>query len=195
MTLPGTPQAAHQKLSPSAMQCFALPGGSLTLPYKGFVNFGETQRKEGYIMIVCPWKDLGRYTAVVPGLEEAMKVVAELTDYTPRTIPLSDGNRIMVQQATTKSAEGAKFEAHRNYLDIQYIVKGEEYVGWAPLETLEMEGEYNAAKDKATLVGHADFMRIGEGYCYVVYPEDAHIPGAYLENPCDIIKLVVKLKV
>ena len=146
-------------------------------------------------MIVCPWKDLGRYTAVVPGLEEAMKVVAELTDYTPRTIPLSDGNRIMVQQATTKTAEGAKFEAHRNYLDIQYIVKGEEYVGWAPLETLEMEGEYNAAKDKATLVGHADFMRIGEGYCYVVYPEDAHIPGTYLENPCDIIKLVVKLKV
>lgn len=146
-------------------------------------------------MIVCPWKDLGRYAAVVPGLEEAMKAVAELTDYTPRTIPLSDGNRIMVQQATTKTAEGAKFEAHRNYLDIQYIVKGEEYVGWAPLETLEMVGEYNAAKDKSTLVGPADFMRIGEGYCYVVYPEDGHIPGVYLETPCDIIKLVVKLKV
>ncbi len=146
-------------------------------------------------MIVCPWKDLGRYAAVVPGLEEAMQVVAELTDYTPRTIPLSDGNRIMVQQAATKPAAGAKFEAHRNYLDIQYIVKGEEYVGWAPLETLEMEGEYNAAKDKSTLVGPADFMRIGAGYCYVVYPEDGHIPGVYLETPSDLIKLVVKLKV
>ncbi len=144
-------------------------------------------------MIVCPWKDLGRYAAVVPGLEEAMQVVAELTDYTPRTIPLSDGNRIMIQSITTKP--GTKFEAHRNYLDIQYVVKGEEYVGWAPLETLEMEGEYNAAKDKATLVGHADYLRIGEGYCYVVYPEDAHIPGACMDTPCEVTKLVVKLKV
>ena len=45
-------------------------------------------------MIVCPWKDLGRYAPIIPGLEEAMKVVAELDDLTPRTIPLSDGSAL-----------------------------------------------------------------------------------------------------
>ena len=146
-------------------------------------------------MIVCPWKDLGRYAAVIPGLEEAMKVVAELDDFTPRTVPLSDGNKILVQQNTTKDAATQKIETHRNYLDIQYIVEGEETVGWAPTETLTPADEYNPTKDKQMFTGHVDFMRIAEGYCYVVYPEDAHMPGVHIDEPHEFKKLVVKLKV
>lgn len=26
-------------------------------------------------MIVCPWKEIGRYAAIIPGLEEALTVV------------------------------------------------------------------------------------------------------------------------
>ena len=29
-------------------------------------------------MIVCPWKELHRYAAILPGLEEAVKLVASL---------------------------------------------------------------------------------------------------------------------
>jgi beta-galactosidase beta subunit len=43
--------------------------------------------------------------------------------------------------------------------------------------------------------GHVDFMRIAEGYCYVAYPEDGHMPGVHLDAPKDYTKLVVKLKV
>ena len=146
-------------------------------------------------MIVCPWKDLGRYEAVIPGLAEAMQAVAEITDWTPRTIPLSDGNKILVQQNTTKDAATQKVETHRNYLDIQYIVEGEETVGWAPTETLTPADEYNPVKDKQMYTGHVDFMRIGAGYCYVVYPEDAHMPGVHIDEPHSFKKLVVKLKV
>ena len=73
-------------------------------------------------MIVCPFKDLKRYTASIPGLEEAVAVMAGITDLTPRTIPLSGDNRIMIQSYTTKlPAEGCP-EAHREFLDIQYVV-------------------------------------------------------------------------
>ena len=40
-------------------------------------------------MIVCPFHELKRYAAVIPGLEEAVEVMAAVTDLTPRTIPLS----------------------------------------------------------------------------------------------------------
>lgn len=146
-------------------------------------------------MIVCPWKDLGRYAPIIPGLEEAMAVVAELTDLTPRTIPLSGGNKILVQAGPTKPWAGAELEAHRDYLDIQYIVKGWEVMGWAPLETLTLSGEFNTAKDKGMYAGVNDTMLIREGYCYVVYPEDAHAPGKHLDAPGEFVKLVVKLKV
>lgn len=146
-------------------------------------------------MIVCPFKDIGRYAPIIPGLEEAVKAIAELTDLTPRTVPLSGGNKILIQEYTTKDGNAQKVEAHREFLDLQYIIEGEELVGWAPLDTLTPADEYNPAKDKQMFTGHVDFMRIPAGYCYVVYPEDGHMPGSHLDTPKTSKKLIVKLKV
>ena len=146
-------------------------------------------------MIVCPFKDLGRYAPIIPGLDEALQVVAEVNDWTPRTIQLSGGNKILVQELDTKSPEGKLCEAHKDYLDIQYIVEGEEVVGWAPLETLTLDGEFNTAKDKGMYAGPVDFMTIRQGYCYVAFPEDAHMPNLHLKAPKHLKKLVLKLKV
>jgi len=147
-------------------------------------------------MIVCPWKDLKRYASVIPGLEEAIEAANNLQSYEPATVPLSGSNKILVQQITTKPWEGQKLEAHREFLDIQYIVKGKEVVGWAPLDTLTPADEFNTAKDKGMYAGKNYPMEIAEGYCYVVYPEDAHAPGVYLEGDAEqVTKLVIKLKV
>ena len=146
-------------------------------------------------MIVCPWKDIGRYAAVIPGLEEAIAAVAELTDLTPRTIPLSGANKILVQEGTTKPAKGQLLEAHREFLDIQYILEGGETVGWAPIEKLTLDGEFNTVKDKGMYAGECDFMDIRAGYCYVVFPEDAHMPGSHLTEARQYRKLVIKLAV
>ena len=146
-------------------------------------------------MIVCPWKDIARYAPVIPGLEEAVAAVAALESYEPRTVALSGANKILVQQGTTKAAEGQLLEAHRQFLDIQYILEGGETVGWAPIEQLTLDGEFNTAKDKGMYAGAVDFMTIRAGYCYVVFPEDGHMPGVHLDEPKNYRKLVVKLKV
>ncbi len=146
-------------------------------------------------MIICPWKDLGRYAPIIPGLEEAMQTVANLPNLEPATYPLSNGGKIMVQVGMTKPWEGAELEVHHNYLDIQYVVKGKEVMGWAPTETLTLSGEFNTVKDKGMYAGHNDTMVIHEGYCYVVYPEDAHAPGKHIGEPNELTKIVVKLKV
>ena len=145
-------------------------------------------------MIVCPWKDIKKYATLLPGIDEAFDAVNALTEYeNKKNYPLSNGNRFFVAVDTTK--EPALAEAHRNYLDIQYIVQGSETMGWAPIETLTPAGEYNPTKDKIMYSGHVDFMDIAAGYCYVVYPEDGHMPGVHLDAPQSYRKLVVKLKV
>lgn len=146
-------------------------------------------------MIVCPWKDIARYEAVLPGLAEAVAAVNAITDWTPRTIPLSGGNKILVQHSTTKDAAKEQVETHRNYLDIQYLVQGEEIVGWAPTWSLTPAAEYNPDKDKQMFTGHVDFIHIAQGNCYVAYPEDGHMPGVHLDAPTTYTKLVIKLKV
>ena len=144
-------------------------------------------------MIVCPWKDLGRYAAVLPGLEEAVEQVNALTSFEDKTYPLSDGNRFFVANGTTKPVDVA--EAHRQYLDIQYIVKGKEVMGWADLAACELIGEFNDAKDIGKYSGNFEYLTIREGMCYVAFPEDAHMPGRHLDVPNDFVKVVVKLKV
>ena len=145
-------------------------------------------------MIICPWKDIMRYAPVLPGLEEAIEQVNALTEYeNKKNYPLSDGNRFFVATGTTKAPDVA--EAHRQYLDIQYIVKGQEVMGYAPLEECTLVGEFNTEKDVGKYSGNFQYLTIGEGMCYVAFPEDAHMPGRHLEVPNDFVKVVVKLKV
>ena len=145
-------------------------------------------------MIVCPWKDIKKYASLLPGIDEAFDAVNALTEYeNKKNYPLSNGNRFFVAVETTK--EPALAEAHRNYLDIQYVVKGKETMGWAPLDTLTLDGEFNTEGDCGMYAGPCQFVDIPAGYCYVAFPEDAHMPARHLDEPQDFVKVVVKLKV
>ena len=145
-------------------------------------------------MIICPWKDIMRYAPVVKGLEEAVAAVNALTEFEDKKVyPLSDGNRFFISATTTKAP--ALAEAHREFLDIQYVVKGKEVVGWADLADCKIEGEFNETKDVGKYSGEFEYITIPEGICYVVFPEDAHMPSCHLDVPNDFVKVVVKLKV
>ena len=145
-------------------------------------------------MIICPWKDIKKYAPLLPGIEEAFDAVNALTEYEDKkNVPLSDGNRFFVTAGTTKAPDVA--EAHRKFLDIQYIVKGKEVMGWADLADCTPTVDFNEEKDIGKYSGPFEFMTIHEGTCYVAFPEDAHMPGRHLDVPNDFVKVVVKLKV
>ena len=144
-------------------------------------------------MIICPWKDIKKYAALLPGIEEAFDAVNALESYEANTYPLSDGNRFFVAVGTTKAPDVA--EAHRKYMDIQYIVKGKEVMGWADLSACTPTVDFNEEKDIGMYTGDFEYVTINEGICYVAYPEDADMPGRHLEVPNDFVKVVVKLKV
>lgn len=146
-------------------------------------------------MIVCPWKDLKRYAAVIPGLEEAMEKIDALRSWEPATYPLSNGKIIVQPQGTTKPWAEATLEAHREYLDVQYILEGQDTVGWAPVDTLTPTCEFNTEHDYCLYTGENTPVTVKAGYCYVVFPEDAHAPNTHLTAPNDYRKIVVKLKV
>ena len=144
-------------------------------------------------MIICPWKDIKKYAPLLPGIEEAFDAVNALESCEAATHDLSDGNRFFVTVGTTKAPDVA--EAHRKYLDIQYIVKGREVVGWADLAACTPTAEFSEEKDIGMYSGPFTFHTIEEGTCYVAFPEDVHMPGRHLDVPNDFVKVVVKLKV
>lgn len=146
-------------------------------------------------MIICPFKDLKRYLPLIDGLEEAIEAALAVTDFSGSSTELSGGNRMNVMEIDTISVHGRPGEAHRRYMDIQYVVEGEEVMGWAPLEQLQLVGEFNEARDIGRYDGQWEFFRIAAGNCYVVFPEDGHLPSGHLDQSAHVKKIVLKMKV
>ncbi len=88
------------------------------------------------------------------------------------------------------------FEAHREYIDIQYVVSGTEILGWVPLDAVTTTVPYNAEKD-AVLGKVPDDewtpVRFQTGQVIVLYPTDAHAPGLAIDQPEYIKKIVMKI--
>ena len=146
-------------------------------------------------MILCPFKELRRYAAVIPGLEEAIETIEKLPNRETATYPLSCG-KVMVSSGSSKPLEGALLEAHAKFLDIQYILEGSEVMGWAPTDSLDVATPYNPEKDCSMHAGDCQFFHIPAGYCYIVFPEDAHAPAVHLgDKVCSERKMIIKLKV
>lgn len=107
-----------------------------------------------------------------------------------------DGSDIyyMVQEYECRSLEQASVEAHKVYADIQYIVRGREKMGYAPLGTMECIRPYDAEKDIAKYSGKVDFIEFNEGMFAVFFPHDAHEPCVAVKEGETVKKVVVKVK-
>lgn len=101
----------------------------------------------------------------------------------------------IVSEYQTKPETEAKWEAHHNYIDIQYIVSGEERMGYAPLETMEIKEPYNPEKDVIFLEGSGDYITATPGTFVVFFPHDAHQPTVSIGNGSLVKKVVIKVLV
>ena len=107
-----------------------------------------------------------------------------------------DGQKmyVMVQEYTSKLKEQGRWEAHRRYVDLQFIVSGKEKMGYASLDRLTL-GDYNPDKDLQALSGDGVLLPMGPGDFMLLWPQDAHMPGMADESPTPVRKVVVKIAV
>lgn len=112
-----------------------------------------------------------------------------------------DGDSIyaLVQSYDTLTAsDQSKYEAHRKYIDIQYISEGIEVMGWAPLEAMEITKEYVPDKDVVNgtvLLKLATLIKVSAGQAAIFFPSDAHAPKLAADQPSPVKKIVVKVAV
>ena len=104
----------------------------------------------------------------------------------------------LVQTYETKPQESALFEAHRKYIDVQFLHSGQETILWAPLAAMKEETmAYDEAKDAALwkLVPEATALHIRPGHYAILHPTDAHAPCIQWGSPSQVFKVVVKVAV
>ena len=86
------------------------------------------------------------------------------------------------------------FEAHRDFIDIQFILHGEEIFGYSNIDRLQVKEPYCAKKDCELLEGDAQSFVMKSGDFCVLFPHDAHIPDLRKLNDGDLIRVVAKVK-
>lgn len=108
-----------------------------------------------------------------------------------------DGDSVyaLVQSYATVPAAGKRFESHLKYADIQYIVRGSEVIGYAPVGELKPETAYDATKDfrlYADPVASTP-LHCAPGTFAIFYPQDGHKPGCTEGRGAEVKKVVVKV--
>jgi biofilm protein TabA len=137
------------------------------------------------------------YTALGPRIARALDYLAttDLQALSPGKHEI-DGDRLfaLVSDYTPKALSAGRWEAHRRYLDLQFVVSGVERFGVAPLHGM-VAGDYIPEKDISWLTGSGDYLTLAAGQFVIVWPGDAHMPGLDAGVPGSVRKVVVKIAI
>jgi YhcH/YjgK/YiaL family protein len=110
-----------------------------------------------------------------------------------------DGENLFVNvsEYNTKEAADGKFEAHRKYIDLQYVITGSEMIGVAPLASKDtITQPYDEKKDVEFLkFSNETFYQATPANFFVFFPDDGHMPSIKTDSIAPVKKLVVKLKI
>jgi len=137
------------------------------------------------------------------GISEDIRLGLEwLRDVNPNiekgVYELSPRVKAIVSEYTTQEVNENGYEAHRDYIDIQYLISGSEKICCLPLESLKESKTYRKEID-AAFYEEANInpleMLVGNGYFAIFYPQDGHMPCLNFGKSENVKKVVVKIKV
>lgn len=108
---------------------------------------------------------------------------------------IGDDLFISVTENPTKDFDNTKWEFHKKYIDIQYVIKGKEKMGALPVEKLNVTEPYTESRDGGNGTSTEGSYYVAEpGTFMVFFPSDAHRPNIKVEGFEKTKKIVFKVK-
>jgi YhcH/YjgK/YiaL family protein len=137
------------------------------------------------------------YLAVHPRFVEAFAALHDpaLTARLPGRYEL-DGQQLVliIDKALGRGHAASPLEAHRKYIDIQFVIAGDEEMGWRALaDCQDLAHPYSEERDIMFFHDRPErWFRVPPGHFAVFFPDDAHAPLAGAGN---IHKAIVKVAI
>ena len=107
-----------------------------------------------------------------------------------------DGEKIfaIIMEYTTQEEENCKSETHKKYIDIQYMVEGEEYVGLKTLHDEVPTTPYNEEGDfMFYTLDNLPKLVLKEAHFGIFFPDDIHLTMCQIKEPKPLRKVVIKV--
>lgn len=108
-----------------------------------------------------------------------------------------DGDSVfaLVSDYQTRAPAAAFWEAHRRHIDVQYVHRGVERIGYGNLALFVAE-PYDAERDLVVARGaSADAVEVSAGGFVILFPHDVHMPGLTAARVEAVRKVVVKVRI
>ena len=149
-------------------------------------------------MILDHFKNIEQYVTANSDLQQVIHVLKNMdlagVDPGRYEVPGTEAF-FMFQKYETKPVLEGVWEAHRKYIDLQYIVSGIELIGYKEISELQITRAYDAESDAVFYNGEGNFITMYSGMFMVLYPQDGHMPGINTGGASRVIKVVAKLPV
>lgn len=149
-------------------------------------------------MIYDTLDHIQQYEGILPGVMKGLHLLAD-TDFSAwedgRHAIDGDDLFILLQSYDTKPVNDTP-EAHKKYIDIQYLLSGEERIAVAPVAEMDEEVEARPESDIWFYRGKTDDILLTGKRFLVLFPQDAHAPCIAVHGtPAPCRKCVVKVRV
>jgi YhcH/YjgK/YiaL family protein len=107
-----------------------------------------------------------------------------------------DGTNVyaIVTEAPTKDYDKTAFESHRKYIDLQYVITGEEKMAKAPVPSVTVNKPYDEPADIAYYTGEGKAYTVPAGSFMIFFPTEAHRPNITPGGNKVVKKIVIKIK-
>jgi YhcH/YjgK/YiaL family protein len=110
-----------------------------------------------------------------------------------------DGDNLYatVSEFPSKNEADGKFEVHRKYIDIQYVIKGTVQMGVTPMSMRkDITAPYNDTKDIEfqTVTKFSSHIATPDTF-FIFFPSDIHRPDVKVNESVPVRKVVLKVKV
>lgn len=130
-------------------------------------------------------------------LEDALQYISE-TNFSEMGIGKHDINGsemfLLINDYETKQNDSNIMEAHKKYIDLQYISKGSEIIEYETFDNQSIVKEYDVENDYLLYTPKIkNRIKLSEGMFAIFYPEDLHLPGLLDDMPEQVRKIVVKI--
>ncbi len=114
-----------------------------------------------------------------------------------KTFVVDDDFYYIVKSYETKDIEDCKFESHRQYVDIQYMVEGKEAMSIIDISHVTPTTEYDEKKDIMFFDSPKECatLTLSAGNYVTFYPNDAHRPSMKAQEKEVILKAIGKVRI
>lgn len=151
-------------------------------------------------MIYDTLNNIAFYKGLSPDIYEGLKFLQQVSpDIAVGTYQLTPNVKAIVSEYTTKEVNENGYEAHRQNIDIQYLLKGKEKIASLPLEELSETKPYSEETDTAFYNAVSDFspstLDLRPGSFAIFFAQDGHMPCLSISKPEAVKKVVVKVRI